>query len=112
MSLASLATRFQVGHKINQTHGKSWSGAWRSWTCMKQRCLNANCSKYQVYGGRGITICNEWLKFENFYRDMGDRPAGYSIDRINNDGNYEKDNCRWVSISTNSHKPWRIHARN
>lgn len=66
---------------------------------MKQRCYNPKNSKYANYGGRGIIVCERWLNnFNNFYRDMGDRPfSSYSLDRINNDGNYSPDNCRWVS---------------
>jgi len=62
---------------------------------MLQRCFDANSKAYCWYGGRGITVCKRWLKFENFYADMGDPPPGLSIDRINNDGNYEPGNCRW-----------------
>lgn len=68
---------------------------YKSWQAMKNRCLNKNCIEYNNWGGRGITVCNEWLKFKNFYRDMGNRPEDKSIDRINNNGNYCKNNCKW-----------------
>lgn len=71
-----------------------------SWVAMKTRCLNSKHPTYTEYGGRGITICEEWLDFENFITDMGKRPTPkHSIDRMNNDGNYEPSNCRWATPS-------------
>jgi hypothetical protein len=66
------------------------------WSGMKERCNNSNSSAYKYYGGRGIRVCERWLEsFDNFFADMGKRPEGLSIGRINNDGNYEPGNCRW-----------------
>jgi len=75
---------------------------YNSWEAMKKRCNNPNTSNYHRYGGRGITVCKRWNKFENFLKDMGKRPTEKTLDRINNDGNYEPSNCKWSTISEQS----------
>jgi hypothetical protein len=96
-------TRARLAHflsvRFKGTHRMSKSVEYRAWHSMRMRCRNPNNPRFKHYGARGITICERWASFENFFADMGSRPHGRSLDRINNDGNYEPNNCRWATAS-------------
>jgi hypothetical protein len=80
-----------------RTHGMHGTPTYKSWVRMKQRCLDKNSPDYEHYGARGITVCRRWMKFENFYADMGERQDGLTLERKNNSIGYEPDNCMWGS---------------
>ena len=95
------------GQTAGYHHGRKRSPTYISWCAMNMRCNNPNATGYQNYGGRGIRVCDRWSGtdgFENFASDMGDRPNGATLDRIDNDGDYCPNNCQWLSASAQSKK--------
>jgi hypothetical protein len=92
---SSLVTEAKKLNELNKTEYMTWSA-------MKDRCKNPKNKSYKYYGGRGIEVCERWEKFENFLEDMGKKPEGYSIERVDVNGNYDKLNCKWVPKSEQS----------
>lgn len=84
-------------NKFKKTHGQSKTQAYRCWQAMKNRCLNSNGNRFSDWGGRGIDICDRWKQsFENFIEDMGNTDKGMSLERIDNERGYFKENCEWI----------------
>lgn len=97
------------------THGMTGTRTYKSWDSMMQRCFNVGTVNYDIYGGRGITVCESWQKFQNFFDDMGVRPDGMSLDRIDANANYGPDNCRWATFNeqmNNQRKTVRLKVGN
>lgn len=97
---------FKIGNKFGEKikHGHSREGhrslTYNSWRCMRARCNCESANHYEIYGGRGITVCERWKKFENFLEDMGERPdKQHTLDRVKVNENYCKENCKWATKS-------------
>lgn len=92
---------------MGKRHGHHNSLEYHSWQGMRQRCLNPRHVSYADYGGRGITVCEQWADFSIFLADLGFKPSPrHSIDRVDNDGNYEPSNCRWATVRVTPSAEW------
>lgn len=102
--------RTRQAHFIHGQSHRSRTPTYTSWIAMLQRCRYPKHKDYKNYGGRGIAVCEQWHSFENFLIDMGERPAGHTLDRIDPNGDYEPGNCRWATPKQQSANQCRSKA--
>jgi len=91
--------KFKHGQTMYNNIRYKLSPTYRSHKDAKQSCYNKNSKRYETHGGRGIKVCDAWMDFHNFLKDMGEKPLGYRLNRLDKEGDFEPDNCEWVKIS-------------
>lgn len=101
--------RAALAKELTKSHGMTRTPTYFAWANMRNRCYRPEVRGFARYGGKGITVCDRWrFSFTNFLADMGERPDGHQLDRIDPTGNYSPDNCRWVDLETQANNKTRI----